>query len=399
VGGSGGPDAKANRPPPDLRQYASERSLEWMDRTPVHGIYCVDQFFERFRNMSYGPLPGGEAGALCHEKVVTRHSTADGGGGQHAPNTRVATRVPEAIAPLQRLWLARISKLETRYLARDPDELNPQADATALGLSAPGSWALTMAAGADQNFVRQLLSGDFGARLAAVPGEFLLEFDYGSLVLVNGEDYLEGAELDALSQHLCGLAQALRAAASAAADPQPFDSPLPRPSWESTPPPQEKKKKFLGITFTVASKTHKLATDGIGGLGEMLLDPWYTTVTQLAEAKGGELEDALAYHRAFPKVPMPGRAFGVIRMEDGGRIRRIALHAEGSTIQGVGVVQRVRDDVESRPIPVSWDPSNIGVAVDAGLMATWTHAKADAPTDTAALAQQADEIAQREGWL
>lgn len=372
-------DARANRKP-DLQAYAAARGLQWTDRTPVHGIFCVDTFNEDFFNLSHGPLPGGETGALCHEKVVARRGTADSGT-THAANTRIAACVPEAIGALRRMKLARISKAQSRYLRPAGDEFRPLSEPLALGLSAPGDWTIALAAGADLAVAAQLFGGDFGRRLAAVPGDFALEFEYGSLVLISGESYAEGDALDALCQHLCGLAAALRDVTRAAAQPQPFESSLPRPIWEHMVPPATKVKKFLGIRFEIESKK-LLACDRVGGLGEILLEPWRSTVLTLADELRGELEDPLAFHRAFPELPVPGRAYGVIRLVEDGRTRRIALHSEGYSVGGAAaVIDQAGDSAAPTPMAITTDPQAICTAVAGGLTARWAYREAQVSAD------------------
>ncbi len=374
--------------PPDLRAYAAERGLEWMDTTPPKGIYYAHPFDEP-SNLAYGALPGGEVGTLCHIKAATRPGHQETG---YAPNTYVATRVPEAVAALQRMRVARVSELRLRYLHYEPDRFNVAADMGALGFTGGEGWSMTLAPGADQALARDLLSGEFGNRLAAVSGDFALEFDYGSLVLIHGESYAEGAELDGLCECLGGLAQALRETALAAAEPQSFDAALPRPSWEDTPAPGPQKKKFLGISFEV-ERDADLGSDSVGGLGETLREPFRANAFGVAAAVGGELEDPLAYHRAFPSIPVPGQAYAVVRTAAENGTERVALHTEGRGGGAVGVIRPVKNGVEDRPMPITWDLNAVSVAVRGGLMATWVHREREVSADDIALVRaQASEL-------
>jgi hypothetical protein len=121
-----------------------------------------------------------------------------------------------------------------------------------------------------------------------------LEVKYGTLVVrVNG--YLrDDAELDGLAELACVIARELRAAGEIITDRRPFDRPLPAPEQRAPEP--------WGDALDAYAWKHRLA-----------------------------LEDPAAYHRAFPSVAVPGRAFGVLRGElADGVDGRVAWHTEKS---------------------------------------------------------------------
>jgi hypothetical protein len=121
-----------------------------------------------------------------------------------------------------------------------------------------------------------------------------LEVKYGTLVVrVNG--YLsDDAELDGLARAACVLARELRAAGELVADRRPFDRPLPAPD--------------LGAP-----------------------EPWADALDAYAWKHRLGVEDPVAYHRAFPDLAVPGRAFGVLRGElVDGIVGRVAWHTEKS---------------------------------------------------------------------
>jgi hypothetical protein len=272
------------------------------------------------------------------------------------------------------------------------------------GFSGGMGWSMTVAPGADTGLVQRLLGGDFGTRLEAVPVAFALRFDSGSLLLVSNEGYEGGERLDVLCQHLSGLAQVLRQEALGAANPLPFEQELPAPTWLNQPAaPQPKAKKFLGMTVQTGSLLSgpAPASDRIGGLGEPLQEPWRNGVMQFAQASGAALEDALAYHRAFPTLPIPGRAYAVLRapLEHGGT-GRIAFHTEGAGGGPVAVICRVKEGTPAHPMPIGGDASDMKIAVNDGYMAAWLLRGAQVQgVEIEAMSQQAWDLAESKGWV
>jgi hypothetical protein len=402
VAGSVGGTVEGRTPFPDLQPFAAEHGLAFLGSGQVFGVSGVSGFGDS-ANLAYGTLPGGEDGALAHVKQLTGHSLGQNSNAripQYAAHTRIAVPVPEAVGPLQRFRLT--NSATHRSLAPEVDQFNPSVKMRDLGFEGGMGWRMTLSPNADTGLVQRLLGGGFGSGLREVPGNFALRFNYGSLLLVSGDGYATGHELDELCGHLSGLGKQLRETVITGAGRGSFDEPLPEPSWLGEAVPQRATKRFLGMTIQLGGGAAEVASDRIGGLGEPLMEPWRTSVAHLARSIGGALEDPLAFHRAFPALPTPGRAYAVLRAPlAAGGTGRIALYTEGMGGGGpVAVVCRVNDDVPVRRPPIGDDATEMKVAINGNLMAAWTYGSADtAASDIPRLSQRAWEMAESNGWV
>jgi hypothetical protein len=279
-------DAKRRRPDVDLSDYAARRGLEMLGSRNAAGFFAALPLDEQLQfNVLRGELPGGEQGILFHEVLALPVSPeggvagADGlfgyvynspGGGFRARHV-LANLVP---------W----GDLATDILAdiRRPTPHRTDRLADCIGIPCTTAAVLVPEAALEES-TRDLSMDRPYAKV---------EVRYGTLIVrVNG--YLrDDAELDELARLACSLTREQRGAGERAADRRPFDRPLPPPGDEVPP-------------------------------------PWADPLDAYAWKHGLCLEDPAAYHRAFPSLAVPGRAFGVLRGELApGVVGRVAWHTE-----------------------------------------------------------------------
>ncbi len=390
---------------PDLQSYAAGHGLTYVgNEARILGVGGVNTSSDNF-NLMHGSLPGGVVGALCHVKQATGETPSDspsGGQTTHSAHTRIATNLPEALGSLRSFELT--NNATSHYMRPVVDAFNSEVDLEPLGFNGGAAWGMAAAVGTDLTLLQQLLSTDFGARLRALGGRFYLVYDQGTLFLGSGDGYATGPELDALCEQLGGLANTLREAALAAARPQAFDAELPAPAWLSEAAPQQAPpRKFMGMSVQVGAST-RAASDGIGGLGEPLCEPYRGAVANFSQATGATLEDALAFHRAHPAAPVPGRAYAVARaqLESGGTGRIAFCTPHGGPEGGLtAVISQVTEGTPDVAIPIGGDAASTQIAVGGGLMAAWRYSPAGEIDAAAigALSQQAWNHARAQGWV
>jgi hypothetical protein len=333
-------DARRGRPAVSLEAYAATRGLEWLDRQSVAGLQAAIPSFAEYRfNVARGVLPGGRFGVVFHQLLevpVTRRPNISGtlhgtrvrvgrwwrpglpsrtdlpfvgafldppadprppaAFDSHAvwiPTTSVAVNVPETALTY---FLTRIDRRD-RHAPFDFPHQQRLADGWRLRAHAPvpdpGIDAILARHADDPYFAVHVLRGT---------------------VIVRRNGFL--ADPDALAADACAIADALARAAPSA--PRPFAAPLPAPHSH-----------------------HPEVTPG-----------WREGYARLAHRLGLELEDADAYHRAFPALGVPGRAVAVMRGELApGVLGRLVYSAE----RNLRVAERARGAVlverEGPPTP------------------------------------------------
>ncbi|HEX3318695.1 MAG TPA: hypothetical protein VHR88_11785, partial [Solirubrobacteraceae bacterium] len=153
-------------------------------------------------------------------------------------------------------------------------------------------------------------------------------------VVVRRNGYLDDpAQLDELGTFASALAGNLRAACRARLPPRPFAQPLSPPAW------QEGESEPRGFA----------------------LEPhWQEWAHATASRYGLALEGTVAYHRAFPSVPVPGFAKVVMRgtLPVLGIPGRLVAHTEAGTSSRAAVV------VEAPPGLASASPDGDRVETD-----------------------------------
>jgi hypothetical protein len=325
-------DARRRRPDADLSSYATRRGLDMLGSRNAAGFFAALPLDEQLQfNVLRGPLPGGEQGILFHHvlplPVAPDGSVVNAGGlfgyVYNPPGGKLRLRdFLSSVIPMVDLAIDVVTDLR-----RPPDEAGDPLGScigipcTVASVLVPevaleqftidnrpkprfvphhredlGGWTLLSRDAPDARLLDRFLSQPAQEALSFLGSRpyAKLEVKYGTLVVrVNG--YLrDEAELDALAQAACTLARELRAAGELIADRRPFERPLPAPEQRAPEP--------WGDALDAYAWKHRLA-----------------------------LEDPVAYHRAFPSLAVPGRAFGVLRGElADGIVGRVAWHTEKS---------------------------------------------------------------------
>ena len=338
-------DAKRGRPEVDLGGYAAERGLEVFDGVMAGGFRAALPAFPEYRfNVLRGLLPGGAYGLLFHElmEVPHRGSASISGSlygvvaktpGRWSPRdllpdrhdipyigaflnpredksprtafdtesvwipcTVATTHVPEATLPLHFFRLDR----RRHHFPYDFDN-HRKLD----GVGFPG-WHMRADPEPSDALLGRLLGGALGDLLRRrEDGFFQLLVLRGTLIVRRNGFANDPAALDGLASDAGLAAEAVRGACLAEAQPRPFG--------EALPEPQEMAESEAPALSTTPSF-------------------WMDRFHELATRLGLELEDPAAYHRAFPSLPVPGRAAAVMRGKLPGAASegRLAYHAERS---------------------------------------------------------------------
>jgi hypothetical protein len=327
-------DAKRGYPDFDLRDYATQRGLEFLDHGTPAGFRAALPCQEELQsNVLRGVLPGGEYGVITHEGLEIGYSDI----GLHWGGTFYGTRVIAkgdlggilGLVPVVNLFVGSSATAEVRlpctvaavrvpetagaltHLRFDRRRSSPPfsfGKRTKLGgLVGEKGWDLYAGEKPDPEVVARIAAEPVAGLLRAhtEDGLFQAVVWWGTLVVRRNGFLRSPEELDELARAASLLARRLREVCLALADPQRFDTALPGPPYRrgvDAPP------------------------------GFFVEDRWSKWAAGTAERYGLELEDPLAYHRAFAPVPVPGIACAVLR----GTIPR--LHVPGRL-----VVHRERD--------------------------------------------------------
>ncbi|MDW5597445.1 hypothetical protein VSS74_24060 [Conexibacter stalactiti] len=377
-------DARRRRPDADLSGYAAARGLDALGSQNAAGYFAVLPLDAQLQfNVMRGVLPGGRDGCIYHwlrawpvdgkgDAVGTfygklwapplpkgwwkpsRHDIpyigwmfnptgeAEYESAIGVPCTVAATLLPEAslipdfVIDNRARPLLGGNRIKLKERGISGFELvhdgAPPPDAVIERLLAPGSvW-------------RQLLAS--GGRNAL----YELYVSRGTVAIRrNGYVTDEGA-LDGMARSVCAAAEALREAVLAEADPRPFDSELPAVDW----PPS-----------------------GVSVSGRFPPSPWLEALHGCAAELSMTLEEPAAYHRAFPSVAVPGRAFAVLRGTLPGTAvpARIAFHHERPLNDNQGrtalLLEAAPGTEETPPWGVRVDEPRLGYSVRDGIVALW----------------------------
>lgn len=327
-------DARAGRPPGDLRSYGEERGLEWLDRARPLGFTAASPGFDEYRfSVLRGMLPGGRHGVLMHQLLevpVTGSPNVSGrlygsvvrSGGSWwrprlpnrtdipvigdfldpptddsprepfdtdavwIPTTAVACLVPESVLPLFLTRLDRRDKLA-------PYDFDQRRDLSAHG--AP-DWRLrTHGRPVSDALVDRLLTPAVQEVLGRRSHDpyFGLLVLRGTLVVRRNGFVLDPTELDRLAVDTCTLADALRGACLPELAPCPLTEPLPSPRSEHTE----------------------------------VTPAWRDGYIRVATRLGLAMEDPDELHRAFPSLPLPGRVVAAMAGDLGGGVHGRLVYA------------------------------------------------------------------------
>ena len=157
----------------------------------------------------------------------------------------------------------------------------------------------------------------------------------------------EPAELDRLVATVLAAGKVVRDVAMQASAPQPFSAPLPAPDWPEG-----------GYSASLAHPP----------------EPWLISLRALAADVRMTLEDPVAYVRAFPSQPVPGRPFAVLRgAVPGVPVEgRLVFHTERSlrthNLGRTAIVLPAPEGAADRPRERR---DGVDHAIRDGLVATW----------------------------
>jgi hypothetical protein len=170
-------------------------------------------------------------------------------------------------------------------------------------------WVAEVRKRSDEAVVDEILRGPVHQALAVERGPcFEIEIGYGQVVVAQQGFLGTHEELDALAQAASLLADGVRSIVRRARPPRPFGEALPEPEW---------------LPQVAALPGDKHTFWPVGALLER--------VYAVARERDMALEDSFAFHAAFPNLPVPGEAFGVLRGPlpgTGGVQGRLAVCAE-----------------------------------------------------------------------
>lgn len=294
---------RARGPRIDLRPWAQRHGLRHVGNELIRGaVPALPPDPDHRFNVVMG-LPGGTKGVVAHVVRRLADNSIDSARPifAHEPWTVVALPVPEAVGTL------------LRFHAGRPDEIAENEWSARVDLGVPGV-AASAAPGTDRRVLTALLDAGATELLRDQTHLTAVHFAFGCL-WVERQAFLDVEDLERLAARGAALARALAGASLAVLEPVPFDRPLPAPAWLDGP----------GVAG------HSLFTGREGeGLDAPVLTPALADfVRGIPAARGLEAEDALAFHRAFPRLPLRGQAIAVFRGDLGrGRIGRVVATNE-----------------------------------------------------------------------
>ena len=352
-------DAKRGHPDFDLRDYAAWNGMEFLDhRTPAGfraALPCDEQLQS---NVLRGTLPGGEYGVLAHEgleiewSVNSAISDLDWNGTFYGvrlvhlrgevkparvPCTVAGVRVPETAGTHPYL------RIDTRRSCPPFSFTNRTKVADLVGEK---DWSVWCEPEPEPGTVERLVAEPVAELLRAHTDDGLFQAVvwWGTLV-VRGNGFLRAEGVDELGHAASTIARRLREVCGSLAAPRAFDARLPRP---------------------LSSEARELP------VGFYPAENWRKWAIETAERHGLGLENPVAYHRAFPSVPVPGTAYIVLR----GEIPhvgpgRLVIHREGDAFRAAVVVAAPPAAAPTPPGGLAFPEHGARLEVADGLLAVW----------------------------
>jgi hypothetical protein len=338
-------DAKRGRPDFDLRGYAEERGLEFIDQppTPLAGWkQALPRFPEYAFNMVRGALPGGRYGLIWHEAWEifasgegdtvsfdvpgSYYSSYYKGVGSASALSflpyigwlfgKDRSHVLEEPFGLNRIWVpctvvaVRVAEpigVAPRFSFLQKERAGRRAgkDLAAFGL--PDTRVVADPELPDDLLARLMEDPHKLVHQRWVGGYFAVTYSNGTLALRRNGFLRDPAMLDQLAMDTCATAQQFADASLPRTEPQPFETELPR--------------RTLTDVIDLTAPPDPFAIPP----GE-----WTKGFNEYAGRHEVVHEEPGAFHRAFPSLPSPGHAVAVMRGNLPGTSRpgRVVYYAE-----------------------------------------------------------------------
>lgn len=402
-------DAKRCAPAGDLAAFAHARGLTFSGSVVLGALAGVlptwpDYVF----NCSHGDLGGGRYGLVQHELMeISADENGDGDSGirmngsfynakrgnapgwkkrmipgarfigmfepkdepfaafaSWVPTTTVAVRVPEA---------ALLGTIRLRSADRVHPIGSPKLDEYGL----PQFRFIRKADELSEETRMAILAGDVGRWLASVAAPYVsLSVHEGQLALTRNGFVMDEAQLDQLVTQAVAIAACLAEVCRPGAPPTaPFGDPL-------------------GVVEP-------------GGANTALIRPddWDTFLDTAAGELGLVREFPYAYHAAFPRLPVPGRARGVMRgtLPGEGLAGRLAFHQQGGITRGTvrgAALFAARPGTPDGPLGgVRHERTDMYVEVSEGIVCCWNRVRTPAALEAADLAARAQATVRELGLV
>jgi len=230
------------------------------------------------------------------------------------------------------------------------------------------------------------------------PLGYRITFAYGVLIVTQQHFLKQDGELDAFAERASRLAGRIREICVADARPQPFDAELAPPPWAAQID-ERTGDTFVGMDGQDLAGFHAIARER--GLGS---------------------EDPFELHRAFPDLPVPGEAYGVMRgtLPGTSLFGRVVAGVERKIAGPPAYWDRILDELPHGPFgsdtvllavrpdapeahPDTGSPwGDGGFAVRRGVLVAWQPRQGTAQADGAqldALVRSAVALAEEQGLL
>ncbi len=371
-------DARRGHPDFELRDHASWLGMEFMDHTTPAGYRAaLPCQAELQTNVLRGALPGGEYGILAHEGLEVGWTVNGSDWGGTFYGVRITAgggerfRLRDALKPLIPGWgvfgrsaeplparvpctVASVRVPETAgthpYMRIDTRRSSPPfsfTNRTKLDdLIGEDGWSLWCEPKPERETVEGLVAGPVGELLRAhsEDGLFQVVVWFGTLV-VRRNGFLRPEGLDELGRAAGVMAGRLREVCRPLTEPRPFDAQLPP---------------------LLSSEARDLPAGFYPG------EPWRKWALETAERYGLAIENPVAYHRAFPTVPVPGTAYLVLQ----GKVPhvgqgRLVIHKERDAFRAAVLVAAPPGVQTTPPGGVHFREQDARLEVADGLLAVW----------------------------
>lgn len=381
-------DSKRGRPDFDLERLAGFRGMRFrgsirmgtfMSATPIWPEYVF--------NAMDGALPSGRYGLIEHEldEQPIDQDGIDQSGSYHSVRTTYRNpqstlafltsglfgsekKVPNEAFAGNYAWLpasaASVRVPEVNLIAPLDVRRNnmPRFGTTDLGeFGVPGYRATGLDGAADREVAAAAFGGGAGEALGDISHPYVrLEVGYG-VVTLRRNGFADEDEIGDLADRADRIAAGFATACGRLASPQPFSDPIPDP-----PPGPELSKRERQLREIARAEVDQAAAG-------------------MAARFGLSVEDPAGYHRAFPKLPLPGAARIVLRgtLPGTGASGRIVYTVQGRRAGGKlrgGVLLPAPAGAAEQPLGgAGVEATKMYAEIVDGIVAVWDRGRVAAP--------------------